>query len=132
MNFTKEQFEKAKTAKSAEELTAIAKENGVELTEEESAKFFAELHREGEIADEELDNVSGGCGSNVPSKVNVDSANPLCPSCGEHLYFVTDTTGDGLVRAYLSDDDGTYDLFACSGCGKKYRRHWNGDSWTKN
>lgn len=133
MSFTKEQLTKAKQAKSVEELLTLAKENGMELTEEEAAKHFAEWHKEGELSDDELNNVSGGCGgSNVPSKVNVDSANPLCPSCGERLYFVTDQTGDGMVRAYLSDDDGTYDLFACSGCGKKYRRHWNGDSWTKN
>ena len=38
MNFTPEQLEKAKQAKSAEELLALAKENGMELTEEESTE----------------------------------------------------------------------------------------------
>ena len=38
MNFTNEQILKAKEAKSAEELLALAKENGVELTEEEAKK----------------------------------------------------------------------------------------------
>ena len=33
----KELFEKAKEAKSAEELLSLAKENGMELTEEEAA-----------------------------------------------------------------------------------------------
>ena len=66
MNFTPEQLKKAKTAKSVEELIALAKENGLELTEEEAKKYFAELHKEGELADEELDNVSGGCGDDPP------------------------------------------------------------------
>lgn len=62
MEITNELLVKAKAAKSTEELIAIAKENGVELTEEEAAKYFAELHKDGELADNELDNVSGGCG----------------------------------------------------------------------
>ena len=33
-----------------------------ELTAEEAAKAFAELNKTGEISDEELDNVAGGCG----------------------------------------------------------------------
>ena len=66
MNFTPEQITKAKAAKSVEELLAIAKENGMELTEEEAAKYFAEWHKEGELSDEELNNVSGGCGSSDP------------------------------------------------------------------
>ena len=62
MSFTNEQILKAKAAKSVEELLALAKENGVELTEDEAKKYFAEWHREGELSDEELQNVSGGCG----------------------------------------------------------------------
>ena len=60
MDFTKEMLEKAKSAKSAEELMELAKAEGMELTAEEAEKHFAELHRSGELADEELDNVSGG------------------------------------------------------------------------
>ena len=62
MKFTDEILEKAKTAKSAEELLAMAKAENIELTEEEAAKAFAELNKSGELSDEELDNVSGGCG----------------------------------------------------------------------
>lgn len=66
MNFTNEQIEKAKAAKNVEELLALAKENGMELTEEDAAKYFDEWHKEGELADDELNNVSGGgCQSNV-------------------------------------------------------------------
>ena len=62
MNITKELLEKAKTAKTAEELLEMAKAENVELTEEQAEQAFAELHKTGEIADEELDNVAGGCG----------------------------------------------------------------------
>ena len=40
----------------------MAKAEKVELTEEEAVKAFAELNKTGELSDEELDNVSGGCG----------------------------------------------------------------------
>ena len=56
----KELFEKAKEAKSAEELLSLAKENGMELTEEEGAAYFPQLNKSGELPDEELDNVAGG------------------------------------------------------------------------
>ena len=70
--FTKEQIDKAKECKSAEELLAFARENEVALTEEEAAQFFADLNKTGELADDELDNVAGGCGGNGPA----------CPNCG--------------------------------------------------
>ena len=63
MNFTPEQITKAKAAKSAEELLALAKAEGVAITGEEAAKYFADLHKEGELSDDELAGVSGGgCG----------------------------------------------------------------------
>ena len=61
MNISKELLEKAKAAKTAEELLEMAKTEKVELTEEEAAKAFAELNKSGELSDEELDNVAGGC-----------------------------------------------------------------------
>lgn len=52
---------KAKETKSAEELLTLAKENGVEMTEERAKSYFDQLHpKTGELSDEELDNVSGG------------------------------------------------------------------------
>lgn len=64
MNYTSEMIEKARLAGNPEELLALAKENGMEMTAEEAQKNFALLHpQDGEIADNELDNVSGGgCG----------------------------------------------------------------------
>ena len=45
MNVSKELLEKAKAAKSAEELLALAKAEKFELTEEEAAKAFANSTR---------------------------------------------------------------------------------------
>ena len=60
MNFTKEQLTKAKSAKTAEELLALAKAEGISMTEAQAAKYFAELHKEGELNDSELASVAGG------------------------------------------------------------------------
>ena len=62
MKFTDEMLEKAKTAKTAEELLEMAKAENIEISAEEAAKAFAELNKTGELSDEELDNVAGGCG----------------------------------------------------------------------
>lgn len=66
MELNKELVAKAKEAKTAEELIALAKGNGVELTAEEAKTYFARLNsEEGELADDELNSVAGGrkCGT---------------------------------------------------------------------
>ena len=61
MEMNTELIAKAKHAKSPEELMALAKENGVELTEESAQAYFNQLNpKTGELADDELDNVAGG------------------------------------------------------------------------
>ena len=63
MELTKELVAKAKEAKTSEELMALAKEAGIELTEESAALAFEQLNsKTSELSDSELDNVSGGCG----------------------------------------------------------------------
>ena len=56
--------------KLTEELIVIAKAEGIEASEEEIKAQFDAMHKEGELADDELNNVSGaGCGdddSNEP------------------------------------------------------------------
>lgn len=109
MSFTNEQMTKAKSAKTAEELLATAKENGIEMTADEAAKYFAEFHKQGELADEELDNVYGGCvldptpleleRSDVNGCPTVRSTevrpcgwdgNTMCGDCEYFKYCVTD------------------------------------------
>lgn len=68
MNLTPELISKAKTAKSVEELIKIAEGEGVKLDEKDAASFFTKLNQPGgELSDEELDAVAGGCGSDEPS-----------------------------------------------------------------
>ena len=59
-----EMLAKARTAKSAEELREMAKEDGFDLTEEKAKEVFQRITANGEMSDDELDAVSGGgCGS---------------------------------------------------------------------
>lgn len=59
--FTPEMIQKAKAAKSFEELKALAKENELELTDEEAQAYYEQLHATtGEMEDDELENVAGG------------------------------------------------------------------------
>lgn len=74
-NFTAEQIEQAKRAGNAEELLALAKENGVEMTAEEASVYFTQLHPEsGELPDDELENVAGGGCSTSGGHTIVSSA----------------------------------------------------------
>ena len=52
MNISKELLEKAKTAKTVEELIEMAKAENIELSAEQAAKAFAELNKSGELSDE--------------------------------------------------------------------------------
>ena len=92
MNISKELSEKAKQAKTAEELLSMAKAEHIELNAEQAAKAFAELKRSGELADEELDNVAGGgCG---------DPETPGEPkfNVGDRVYYLV--TKPAGPRAY--------------------------------
>ncbi len=92
MNISKELLEKARTANSAEELLAMAKAESVELTTEEAVQAFAKLNKNGELSDEELDNVSGGgCG---------DPETPGEPkfNVGDRVYYLV--TKPAGPRAY--------------------------------
>jgi hypothetical protein len=61
INLNEAVLAKAKKAKSVEELLALAKESGVEITAEQAQEIFAQLNQKsGELADDELDNVAGG------------------------------------------------------------------------
>lgn len=80
--FTPELIEKAKQAKSAEELLALAKENGVDISEDEAREYYGRLNKSGELSDDELDNVSGGCGGDNK---------PKCHQCGGELKYTGST-----------------------------------------
>ena len=94
-NLTPEMIEKAKAAKSAEELLEIAKAGGVEMTASEAATYFAQLNpKSGELDDDELDNVAGGAGgcSGPTNKetfpVGTRVRTPWACYCGNYTGFI--------------------------------------------
>ena len=113
-NLTPEMIEKAKAAKTAEELLDLAKENNVEITADEAATYFAQLNpKSGELDDDDLDAVAGGgCGGS-------DNANPAvgvgdtvqitsgetCSTCGGKIGIVRQRK----LRFYIG----------CNKCDKK-------------
>ena len=90
-NLMAELKEKAKAAKTPEEIQAIAKENGIEDFSLESAKaYYEQLHKEGELSDEELDNVAGGAcytddGRMVTTIANFCEDGHRCKKCGRNF-----------------------------------------------
>ncbi len=101
---------KAKQAKNPEELIALAKENGTELTEESAKAYFEQLHKTGELNDDELDNVAGGAcyakdGRMVISVLH-DCDFFICKRCGGKKNF-------GL---YSNSCAGCGELLACKYC----------------
>ena len=117
MYVSKELLEKAKAAKSAEELLALAKAEKVELTEEQAAKAFAELNKMGELSDEELDNVAGGGGGRPPKFSRNDRVSHkgsdgkavygtvvlIIPVESDYWYLVVDD-GDIMGRPYYESE----------------------------
>ena len=96
---TTEELKKAKECKSAEELMALAKENNIKITEEQAKEYFAKLNpANGEITDDELDNVAGGTSCGDASK---------CPKCG----------CTKAKSSYTMRDGGLYDSWVCAQCG---------------
>ncbi len=90
-NLSPELIAKAKATKSAEELLALAKENNVEMTEEEAKTYFAQLNENGVVADDELDAVSGGgfLGISCPSDSGYENkpVDYRCPYCNSKIYY---------------------------------------------
>ena len=116
MEMNQELFEKAKTAKSAEELLALAKENEVEMTEERAKAYYELMQSQiktGELSDEELDNVSGG-GCHKDDGRLVVTAFDSCNNwrCEEHP--------ESGVNGYCSDvlcSNGLYSRYhGCANC----------------
>ena len=122
MKYSKELIEKAKTAKTAEELLAMAKAENIELTEEQAAKAFAELNKSGELSDEELDNVAGGCGGEEITEPKYKEGDLVwisggfaCYTCGRYRAFKVTEVHRSPVGKH------TYSV-ACPDCGEKW---WN-------
>ena len=120
-NLTPEMIEKAKAAKSAEELLEVAKAGGIEMTADEAATYFAQLNpKSGELDDDALDGVAGGCGGSDETylpygkKVRVTSGQ-TCKMCGTnvgvyspgHVYSNYDYIVCKPCDYLIARDDGT-------------------------
>ena len=95
MEFSKELLEKAKETNTAEELLALAKANGIELTDAQASALFAKLHQSVELTDEALSGVSGGndeTGDGADELGDVDGGKcagleyAKCPACGSQNF----------------------------------------------
>lgn len=85
---------KAKEAKTAAELMELAKAENIELTEEKAQELFTRLHAEGELSDNELDNVAGGgCSESTALKYKegdiVALVSKRCPDCNGSVFRIT-------------------------------------------
>lgn len=59
--FTQEQLNKAMECKTADELIAFAKENGIELAKEQAEKYLTQLTgADMPLSDEDMEKVAGG------------------------------------------------------------------------
>ena len=121
-NLTQEMIEKAKSVNSADELLALSKENGIEMTSDEAATYFAQLNpKSGELNDDELDAVSGGgdgCKkmSLLHKTVRVTSGQ-TCSKCGSNVGTVMSGNYSGVTvkcdncnTIIASIDDCTYEI----------------------
>ncbi len=81
-----ELFMKAREAASAEELLALAKQNDVPMDEASAAAYYAQMHKTGELADDELDNIAGGAchnGGEMVTTVGNSCSHYTCKHCGK-------------------------------------------------
>lgn len=84
---TKEEMAvKAESAKTVEELIDIAKENGIELSEQD-AENYLKMKKTGELSDDSLENVSGGAAYTVIGGYLIvtryhECERWRCPKCG--------------------------------------------------
>ena len=117
-NLTPEMIEKAKIAKSAEELLELAKANGMEITADEAATYFAQLNpKSGELDDDDLDNVAGGaggCGDPTNKDLFPEGSKMRCKKgpcvCGNNVWIAKYGWGI-MAREYISP--------TCSTCGRE-------------
>lgn len=96
--FTPDFIEKLKAAKSVSGLLAIAKGNGVDMTQQDAEAFYAGLHQSGAIPDDELDRVSGGILRNTTIKTDLKRMTGVCSAREWHCPYCNSFT-------YLSDSD---------------------------
>ena len=115
-NFTSDMIAKAKIAKSAEELCAIAKANNVELTAEEAKTYFEQLNASGAVSDDALDGVAGGEGLSCPSDDAPQSGDRVRTKTGDSCRYCAHS-----IFIYTKGENaGFSDSLRCAKCGETH------------
>lgn len=117
----------AKNAKNAEDILVLAKENGVELTEESATAYFEQLNKRGELTDDELDNVAGGgCyhnGALVVTPLSICN-DWTCDECGSGVKWrEKDISGVMLPYCKTPEKHSGKFVFQASCCNCKYYKY---------
>ena len=103
-NLTPEMIEKAKAAKSAEELLELAKANGFDMSADEAKTCFAQLNpKSGELDDDALDCVAGGCGDSDDSSGSIGdtvriTSGTVCANCGSKIGILSRRRGYTYIK----------------------------------
>ena len=112
MEFTNEQIALAMEAKSLDELTALAKEKNIELTEELTEAFNRKCRVVCELSEDELERVSGGIDTGtIPQwEVYEPFTNDSLPNCDKKFYYTRESVNYTSLQqqvsvAYLRFDD---------------------------
>lgn len=134
----KELINEIKNCKTIDELITVSKDNGYELTKEEAKAYFDKFNKSGELTDDELSNVTGGCtwwrngkaysgkphhylivtcGNScpgysrpmpAPSNGNDLKARGTCPSCGAYQEYLDPVVRYCSRRSYYHDPYNPY------------------------
>lgn len=111
--FDDEMIQKARNAKSAEELLAFANDDNYKMTAEEANIYYAQLNpKGGELSDNELDNVSGGgCSTSITvfyddGMIGKRAYHPTSGNTYTILGSCPDDPTKALVRNQYSGDEG--------------------------
>ena len=121
MEITQELIEKAKTAEDADALRAFAKENGIAMSQDEAKRCFANLHLNRALSDEELDNVSGGCGK-TPYDPKKEVRNPW--ECCSNWTCICGSRQTDWQRNPNNPSDYTVNVQCCAKCRLLYSCHY--------
>ena len=109
-NFNTEMIEKAKAAKSAEELFELAKANNVEMTADEAKTYFAQMNpKSGELDDDDLDGIAGGGCNDIMGKGEYSDVQILdsheCPKCKSKIGFIASKRWEGAYFVFCKSCD---------------------------
>lgn len=81
-------LEKAKETKTVEELKTLLSENGFDMDDENAEEFYARIHSDEELSDEELDGLSGG-------REGKGYYTTKCPRCDMYTMVISGRTRIG-------------------------------------